>query len=322
MALKASILALSILLALPVSAQQLPGVDALTLQTLPQYPRPYDTITITPHSTLVNLAASSMSISVNGSVVSTTRSATIRLGGPGSATAIRVVVTAPNGEVYTDELTIRPAEVSLIVEANSTTHPLYEGAALPAAEGRVRLIALPDFRSSPGARIPTSSLVYTWRLGSRILEDSSGIGRSTLIATAPVRYRDAIVTLTVATPDGSVSAETRVTVSPTDSLVRIYRYDPLLGPWYSGALFGSLTLSGSEDTFRAVPYFFSSAPTIAWSIDGVERRRGPDLTVRTEDNARGVAAVGVSATGASATERAAQALSVRFGSERQGIFGF
>lgn len=324
MAFKVVAAALAALIALPVSAQQLPGIDPMTISITPQYPRPYETVVITPQSTLISLPASTVTISVDGTVVSAngSRSATVRLGGPGSVSNVRVSVSAPDGEVYTRDLAIRPADVALVLESQSTTHSLYEGAALPAPEGRIRLVAMPDLRSSPGTRIPATSLNYTWAVGNRTLEAQSGIGRSTLTAIAPVRYRDSVITLTVATPDSSIVAQTRVTVSPTDPLVRIYRYDPLLGPWLSGALGGAITLSGSEDTFRAVPFFFGADPVLAWSVDGVERRRGADLTLRAEDGSQGSARVGITATGASATERATQALNITFGNERQGIFGF
>ena len=70
-----------------------------------------------------------------------------------------------------------------------------------------KTVALADFQSAPGTRLPASSLVYTWRLGNRVLTDSSGIGKSTLLATAPVRYRNADITVTVTSPDNSLVGE-------------------------------------------------------------------------------------------------------------------
>ncbi len=311
--------------ALPVDAQSLPGSDPLTLTVTPLYPRPYQTVTIAPRSTLLDLSASTVTVSVNGTNVYTgsgTQPTSVRAGGLGERTTVVVTVTEPSGKVHTKTQVLRPAEVSLILESATAGHPFYRGGGLVASEGRVRLIALPDLRTAPGSRIPASNLVYTWRLGDRILTDSSGIGRSTLIATAPVRYRNATITVTVTSPDSSLVGEASTVLSAVDPVARIYRNDPLLGPNFDTALSGTFSMQDTESTFRAVGYFFAVPPTIAWTVNNASNGTDKDLTVRATGNGQGTARLGVTLTEPESRRSAASAITVDFGSSTGfGFFG-
>lgn len=322
-----AILLLAVLLSLALAGfaahAQLASTDALTLDVSPQYPAPYQTVTITPQSSSIDLSGSSLTYSVNGKVVqqgSGQQSANISLGGPGSATTVTVTATY-NGTPYSASVTLRPADVALILEPVSTTHPFYEGGALVGDQGNIRVIAMPDLRTSSGAQIPPSSLEYVWKNGDQVLESASGIGKSVLTASAPVKYRDSTVTVTVSTPDQSVVGQAAVLISPTDPVVRIYENDPLLGPRYETALPGSVTLTQNEDTYRAVPYYFTTVPTLTWSLNGAASQTGQDITVRPAGGGGGTALLGVSASTGSLGQSASANLSVSFGQSSGGLFG-
>lgn len=306
-------------------AQSLPGTDPLTVSVSPQYPRPYQSFTVAPRSTLIDLSASTVRISANGAAVyegSGTQAATIRAGGLGERTSVTVTVIDPSGRTYTENLVIRPAEVSLVVEPASTAHPFYQGGGLVASEGRVRLVALADLRTAPGTRLSPQNLVYTWRLGNRVLTDSSGIGKSTLIATAPVRYRNADITVTVTNPDQSLVGEARTVISATDPVVRAYRNDPLLGPNFDVALADRFAMNDTEATFRAVGYFFAVPPTFSWTVNNAGGGTDKDITVRATGNGQGTARLGLTATEAESRRNASTAFTVDFGAATGfGFFG-
>ncbi len=305
-------------------AQGIPNsTEPLTLSVSPEYPRPYQTVTVSPRSSLLDLSASTVRISVNGTTVyqgSGTQATSVRAGGLGERTTITVSVTDPSGRVYTKQQILRPAEVSLVLEPASTMHPFYQGGGLVASEGRVRLVALADLRSAPGTRLPSSSLVYTWRLGSRVLTDMSGIGKSTFIATAPVRYRNADISVTVTSPDNTLVGEARTLVSAVDPVARIYRNDPLLGPNFDVALTDRFSMSDTETTFRAVGYFFAVPPTFSWTVNKATNGTDKDITVRATGNGQGTARIGLTATEAAARRSADTAVTVDFG--RSTGFGF
>lgn len=323
--IRAVLLFLLISSATTAGAQTLPGVDPLTLSVSPLYPRPYQTVSIAPRSTLVDLSASTVRVSVNGDPVyegSGTQAVNVRAGGLGERTTVVVTVTDPFGKTYTKTQVLRPAEVSLVLEPASTAHPFYYGGGLVSSEGKVRLVALADFRSGPGTRLPPSSLVYTWRLGNRILTDSSGIGRSTLTATAPVRHRNADVSVTVTSPDSALVGEARTLISAVDPVARIYRNDPLLGPNFDIALSGNFSMPDTEATFRAVGYFFAVPPTFAWTVNKATNGSDKDITVRATGSGQGTARLGVSMSESGTRTSTESSVSVTFGSSTGfGFFG-
>jgi hypothetical protein len=324
--LRRGILTLTLLLGLSamyIAHAQIGTTDPLTLTINPDYPRPYQIITVTPDSTLIDLSASTVSFSVNGKVVQTGsggESASIAVGGPGTVTNITVTATN-NGQKYTKSISIHPADVSLIVEPTSTNHPFYEGASLIGSEGRVRIIAVPDLRNAKGIQISSDNLVYTWKNADQILQSSSGIGKSVLTATAPVRYRDTTITVTVSSQDSSVVGQASIAITPRDPLIRVYENDPLLGPLFDTALSNSVTIAGSEDTYRAVPYYFTSIPSLTWTVNGTASQTGQDITVRPAGNGQGSAVLGVSGSSGTLGQTANSTLSITFGKTSSGLFG-
>jgi hypothetical protein len=309
----------------PFAHAQTLGADPLTVDITPANPAPYQAITITPHSTLTDLSASTVTVTVNGTVVSKGSggagvSATV--GGPGTATNIVVSVEGAGGN-YSKSITLRPESVALIEEPDSTTHPFYGGGALIAPQGRVRLIAMPDFVSASGAKLSGDALVYNWKLGDQILEGSSGIGKSVLLVSAPVQYRDADIALTVSSQDGSLVGSASITLTPLSPMLLIYRNEPLLGPLFDEIAANPYTMEGDEDSFRAVPYFFAEAPSITWDVNGSNNGTEPVVTVRTTGASAGTAVLSATANQTGTYQTAQDSRTIHYGASTSGggIFG-
>lgn len=316
-------LALAIALAMPASALaqtlSIGGLEPLTLSISPSAPRPYEEVTVTVASTLINLAAANISITANGAAIgSGGRTATVRMGGPGTQTTIRATATLPEG-AYAAAMTVAPADVSLIVEADSTAPAFYLGAKLVPSESRLRIIAIPDIRTAPGTRVPNDQLVFRWRVGDRLLEAESGIGRNVLVATAPPRYRDARVSVSVETRDQAVTGSASVAIAPIDPIVRVYRHDPLQGTWFSRALIEPFLLPGAEESFRAVPFFFRETPSFAWTLGGAAAGSAEILTVRTSGGSGTTVLAAKASTDDASASASAQ---LRFEASSSGLFGF
>lgn len=326
--LRAFVLGISLLLgsALPVHAQYSTDQEPVTLIMSPSYPRPYQTVTVVPKSTLIDLSSSIVTITANGAVIkkgSGAQSASITVGGAGETTTIVLSVKAPDGKTYTHTLQVRPADVALVVEPVSSTHPFYKGLPLLAPEARVRLVAVPDVRSAKGS-IDPASLVYTWKLGERVLESSSGIGRSVLTATAPVMYRYADVTVTVTSTDSTYVAQAKTSLSPVEPIVRVYAEDPLKGPDFDTAVSGTFVLPTTEATFRAVGYFFDGQPSYAWSVGNKAQGAQRTLTVRSTGSGKGSTPVDIRASTADTGRASANRFVLKFGENTSplSVFGF
>lgn len=301
-------------------AQFVPGITELNISLSPQNPRPYDTVTATVSSTLIDLAGADISFSLNGTVIEQgNRTATFTVGGAGSKNTISVVARDGSG-AHTAQTVIRPVDVIIVQEPSTTVHPFYSGAALTAQNGGIRLIAMTDFQTSPGVRIPTANLAFTWRLGDRILESDSGLGKNVLIATAPPRYRDAKITVSVSSQDGALFGDAAATVTPASPTVLVYKNDPLAGIDFAHAFSTLVPLVGDEETFRAVPFYFGAAPTVSWTLNGAESGSDPDLTVRSSGG-NGTALIGASAV-SGAGEHSETRFTLEFSAPKStGIFG-
>lgn len=302
-------------------AQNFTSVDQLALTANPQYPRPYDTVTITPSSTVTNLSSETIAWTVNGKAAGTTNGAapfTAQLGGPGAATTIHASANGAGGS-FSQSITFKPADVELIAEPDTTAHPLYAGSPLVGSKSTVRLVAIADLRTNAG-RIDPAKLIYNWKLDDQQLTAQSGVGASVLTVQAPEMYRDATIYVTVSSADGSVIGQDLYTLSPVQPSVRLYVNDPLQGPLYDNALGNSYAMTDAEESFVAVPYDFSSTPAIAWTIGGQPSSQGPFVTVRTNGNGSGNATIAAQANG-SALERAGAESEVSFkGTQSGGIF--
>lgn len=322
--MKQSLFALLLFVGVVFVAQaQVGPQETLVVSIFPQYPKPYQTVTVSPQSYLIDLAASTVTITVNGEVQyrgSGNESAAVTVGGPGTATTITVTVTN-NGQTYSSQVVVRPADVALLTESASSAHPFYKGASLVATEGRLRLIAVPDLRTSNGTPIAAENLVYTWRNGEQVLQTSSGIGKSVLTASSPVRYRDTVISVTVSTQDNSIVGQAATVISPVDPLVRVYESDPLLGPRYETALADSTTIADSERTYRAVAYHFGTSPTLTWEVNGTPSQTGQDITVRPSGGGSGSALLRVLAESVAPRQVAESGISVTYGQGGTGIFG-
>ena len=299
-------------------------VDPLTLDVSPQYPTPFDVITITPSSTVFDIDNATITVKVNGTTVYTGSGGagiSVPLGGPGSTSNI-VLTAVAGGQAYSKTLSIHPADVALVVEPVSSTHPFYAGEALVPSEGRVRLIAIPDLRTSSGHALAPASLEYTWSLGDQVLDSDSGIGKSVLDATAPQQYRDADISVTVTSPDGSIVAQANTTISPITPMTRIYEEDPLLGPLFDNALTDSFAMTDAEDTFLGVPYYFSNTPSLDWTVNGSDSGADPDITLRSTGSGSGTATISFSANDLNTSQSANSTVSVEFGQQNStGLFG-
>ncbi len=303
---------------------QVSGTEPLEVTVVPEIPRPYETITVTPSSSLIDLTAATIVVSVNGKTVVTggVQRVPITLSGPGELSTIVVKATV-GGKSYTKAITLRPADVALVVEPAATVHPLYQGAPLTAAEGRVRIIALPDLRTSAGTRLSARSLIYTWKWGDQILAEQSGIGRSLLDVKAPVRYRDAQISVTVTNAEQSLIAEASTVISPVDPIIRIYPTDPLSGPNFDHALSGTFGMTAEEQAFRGVAYFFGAAPSLAWAVNSQAASGERDVTVRTTGTGAGTANLSLTAMLADTRQSITVRLPVSFGAKQSAnIFGF
>lgn len=295
----------------------------------PTYPTPYSSFKLSIKSYSFDISNAVFTVTVNGIRTAQGTGAIpvpIKTAGSGAIMNIKVSVIA-NGKLYKKTLTIRPAGVAVVVEPLTTTPPLYPGMPITPSSGKIRVVAIPNFRSSNGKPISPQKLSYTWRIGNQTLSTSSGIGRSVVIVSAPPPFRNTNLSVTVQAQDYPEAAAGNITLIPSIPTVRIYKDDPLMGVLYDHALFGKQTLVGAEASFVAEPFGFSTSnglPDLVWYLNDTKAQTGNLVTLRPKGVGKGVATLSVSATKESAYESASDAITLKFGKAARvglGIFG-
>lgn len=313
-----------LLIPLAVSAQTIPS-GTFTLSVSPQYPQPYSTVVISPKNLVVDLTGGSMTATVNDRQVyqGDIASFSITLGGPGSTSVVEVSAST-GGEIYTQTLTLRPGDVSLVVEPQASVPPLYPGRPAVPLSGNVRLIAMPDFRDGKGAVINPATLSYTWTAYGAMLASQSGVGKRTLSVPVPLQYRSGEVTVLVQTVDGAQVGNATIALAPQEPTVRLYEQDSLLGIRFDHALSGTFSLPDAEASLYAAPFSFSltgGGVVLDWFLNGMHAQNGNVITLRPTGSGEGNARVSVTASKDTGSQQANATLNVSFGTRSTNIFG-
>lgn len=180
-------------------------------------------------------------------------------GAIGSSQRLSVLVKTTNGQVFSKTVTVRPAEVTLLWEAQTYTPPFYEGRSLYSAGSKIRMEAIPYFINPKGGKYSESELIYTWSRNGTVLGSLSGIGASILIIEGPKFFGKDIVSVTVSTQDATQSARSSSLIETFDPEVLLYEIHPLYGVQYSNVIDENYnSVDSSQIEVQATPYFMDT----------------------------------------------------------------
>lgn len=300
------------------------GSTAFTVSVSPQYPSPNSQATISFASSLIDLANSSVSVSVNGKNIyrGAIQPLAVATGREGSVTNVEVTVTS--GDVpHRQSLSIQPQDVVLVAEPFSSAPPLYLGKPAVPPSGDVRVVAVANVRDESGRAIPPSSLSYSWTVDGTQIANSSGIGKESLVVASPFPYRLRAVSVAVTSQDNSLRGGASLSLSAGEPVVRIYENDPLLGILFDKAL-SSFDIRGAEATLYAAAFSFPTTggnPLLRWFLDGSSAESGSSITLRPTGSGRGSSSLSLVAS-ARGDITAAANIPLSFGSSsRTNFFG-
>lgn len=184
---------------------------------------------------------------------------------------------------FTATQKVLPSGVDILWEADVYTPPFYKGKGLATRQSTIRFVAIPE--ATFGA---PQDLHYTWRLGTRVLGNESGINRQTLVLEQDIisRIHTVIVEVRDSTGDSAILAAASVNVPQFQPQLVLYENNPLLGVLFGNELESSALLE-EEITVEAYPFFFSSPKDngdliYTWAVnDGSsEEQSGSRITLR------------------------------------------
>lgn len=294
------------------------NVNPFSISLTPQYPTALSPVTLSFVSSSINLANTTMTVSVKGKQVyqGSVQPVAVMVDKAGSVTPVTVTMKTA-GTSYTQSLSLQPQDVSLIAEPLASAPALYPGRPRVPLEGNTRVVAIANIADATGKTIDPTSLSYTWTVEGAEIANSSGIGKTAVIVTSPFQYRLRTVSVLVQSQMGNLVGQASLTLSPEEPSVRLYENDPLLGIRFGRALTGSYTIQGSEASIYAAPFsvpLAGGSPAIQWFLNGGKAQTGNLITLRPSGSGQGNASLSLTASGsAGAIATASTNLSLIFG---------
>lgn len=267
----------------------------LQLSMSPQYPQPGDAVALTATDYSGNPDAMTYLWSIDGSTVLRgvgAKTLTTTAGPAGSATKVSVTVAANGIAMASGTATIRPGDVDLVWEGDTSVPPFYTGRPLPNGQSPVSVLAIPHI-GAPGSEVPGDSLVYRWQVNGTPVSGASGYGKSFAILAPPVFAEPFTVSVRIETVDGTEGAYGTVTIAPRAPAAMVYEDAPLLGVRFEKAVTESFLMKQDEASFAAFPLFASAPASLSyqWTLDGspfsVDPTQPGDVTFRKQGGGSG-----------------------------------
>ena len=282
--------------AVPLFAQIGGGGTELTMSMLPEHPRPGERVLVSVESYNIDLNRSEVRWFVNDVLIKTglgEKNLSLLAGSGGETKTVRVIALGENGATYSSSVVIRPAEVTLLWQAQSYTPPFYRGKALMPYQGTVLVAAIPSFARGKGV-MPAESLIYTWTEGDTVVGDSSGKGKNLFVFQGSIPLRPKTISVLVESPDRTMTAQASIDVAPVAPRLLFYEEHPRFG-LLPKALIGSFLLEGDETRIDAIPYYFETGTrtggdmVYAWQMNysPLESEKKPFLILRRSSDTAG-----------------------------------
>jgi len=232
----------------------------LNAEIVPEYPRPNENVSIILSLYTDDLSTANISWYKNATLIDKGIGKTkfsFKNGAAGTQTIIEIEIALANGGRISKTFTLNPASVELVWEANSYTPPFFKGKALHPKQGRLKIVAMPEFIRN-GKKIPSENLVYTWSSGVETYQDKSGYGKNVFILNGSLLGRDEDVKVMVTDPANNLVAQGTLVVPTTDPEIILYQNDPYYGQLFDSSLPPVFRLAGEEIQVVAAPYFFTN----------------------------------------------------------------
>lgn len=282
--------------------------DDLTLTTSPEHPAPGDSVRVTAESSSLDLQTADIEWLVNSAPAQKGASpgAIDVVAGPfGSETDVAAIVRVDGVERASAMAAMRPTELDLLWESDSFTPPFFPGRALPSAGTHLRLEAMPRLVRSDGTAVPVGDITFTWRRNGSVMGTVSGRGKSRITVDAPALFGNDTIAVEAKTDDGQLDAAASAQIPSLDPVLDLYEDNALFGVLYHRALGAQTSISQTETSFAAIPYFAEAqnaddpALSYAWQVNGApvsnDLKHPSEITINAQ-NSSGAALIELALT--------------------------
>jgi hypothetical protein len=222
----------------------------------------------------------------------------------GQKTTIGITMLLVTGETIQKDISFNPSEINLVWEgADAYVPPFYKGRALPASEGAVRVLAIPQISNASGI-IDTTNYVFRWKKNDAILSADSGYGKSSLVFQQDYLNPNEKIEVTGQNNATGEIAKGLANVGVYTAKILMYVRDPIYGIDWNHEIGNSFDVSTSEKTIIAIPYFFSPFNptsqdlTYKWTVNGdsVDTPSIPNVFTLKSGDSKGISSLGLGIT--------------------------
>lgn len=288
-----------------VWAQGLGIVEELVVTITPERPGANERVEVSVESYTADISGARISFFINDTLRVREvgqKNFTFVTGPSGTPTKFAVVVETLDGRLLQKEFTLKPADVTLLWQANGYTPPFYKGKGLFPFQGTVVVAAIPSFLNTDGSSIPAESLVYTWKEDGKVIGDASGYGQSTFFFKGGVPMRTKVISVEVNTTDNTMLASAFTEIEPVRPRIILYENNPIYGIQFLRPLRSPLALDDIEVRLSAIPFFFEAGrradPLLSYSwqanYNPLPAEKKPDIILRRTSEEGGSANVSLS----------------------------
>ncbi|MEK7390640.1 MAG: hypothetical protein AAB635_00705 [Patescibacteria group bacterium] len=231
--------------------------NALRITVVPQFPGPFETVTVDVEDFSRDLNKVDISWSVNGKIEQRgvgLKRLRLNTGALGTVTNISINM---GGDIQS--LTVRPATVDVLWQADTYTPPFYRGKAIHSNQDPITVVAEPFFINSQGVRLDPEKLIYRWTRNGKLNDLASGYGKKTFRIVPSILMKPIDVEVEVSSVDGIFHSVSSINIPDSKTEVLLYENHPLYGIVFERALNAKESpITNHEIRIIGVPFFFSN----------------------------------------------------------------
>lgn len=262
----------------PVFSSAQNVADTINITTSPSSPAAGQTVMASVDALEFNINLANIVWSLDGKVMKSGQGEkTFAFKAPlaGKSTNLSVTVTPPGKSPISRNVDISVGgSMDIIWEAvDGYTPPFYRGKTLPIKQSAIKVVAMPNVKSSNGIPLKASTFAYTWRKDGSNVMGQSGLGKNSMVFINQILEQTNRVE--VSATNGLETINSSIIVAPFTPDILFYEYDQLtLSPKYQKAFAASNTIAQPRMTLVAEPYFLArdwktnNGVVLDWNING------------------------------------------------------
>lgn len=245
----------------------------ILVNVIPSSPAPYEDVDITLNSYAANLDTVLITWSLNSKTISSgigKKSFSLKAPGAGSETTVKASISLAENEIET-RIMIRPSVMVLLYQAtDSYVPPFYRGKALPSLGSEIKVVAMPEIKSSSasGSFVNSKNMTYAWKKDYSNEVGASGYGKNYFLYTNDYLDETNNISVTALTVDQKYSSEAGIEIGTAQPKIIFYKNDDTLGTIWENALTNPYKIEETE-VVEAAPYFISPKeilnPRLVWN---------------------------------------------------------